>query len=543
MADIKINVLGGCEITSSGEKPLTRKAKAVAAHLVLLHGQAQSRERIAALFWENSPEAQARANLRQCLSTLRKHFGDALIADAETVRFDASLVKSDAKRFEDLISQDDIKALEAAVDLYVGDLLDGLVIKEEAFEATVRIERERYRELMVSGLKRLIDHCEGLGDTGTSLKHATRLLLLDPIHENVHRSLMRTYSAQGRYDAALKQFELCKGILQRELGVAPQPETLALVRDIRARRTVPDEPQPAAPATLTHNAESTTDETGYSLSDQTAVRYVRSPDGVSIAYADVGEGHPVVLLGGWMTHLEKDWESPVMRYFLTHLSERFHLLRLDQRGNGMSDWNNVDISFERMVDDVESVVSCYDFERVAIFATSQGAAVAIAYAVRHPDRVSHLVLHGGYARGRRRRGEPGAAAESEAMVTLIRQRWGAENPALRQYMTSLFIPDASQDDAHWFNEFQRTCGPGENMARFREMFDDMDISELLAQVDIPTLVLHCSGDAVAPISEGKFLASRIPGAQFVPLDSNNHMIFEHERDFQKFVESVRSFIN
>ncbi len=280
----------------------------------------------------------------------------------------------------------------------------------------------------------------------------------------------------------------------------------------------------------------------YGLSDQSTVRYLQSSDGVSIAYADVGEGYPMVLMGGWMTHLEKDWESPIMRYFLTNLSKSFHLLRFDQRGNGMSDWDNVEMSFDKMVDDLERVVDRFDYEKVAIFATSQAASVSIAYAVRHPDRVSHLVLHGGYARGRRHRGEPGADAESEALVTLIRQRWGADNPAFRQYMTSLFMPDASGEEAAWFNEFQRTCGPGENMAGFRAMFDALDISELLDQVRVPTLILHCHEDSVAPLSEGKFLASRIPDAQFVMLHSKNHMIFENEPDFPKFVQSIRDFV-
>ena len=121
-------------------------------------------------------------------------------------------------------------------------------------------------------------------------------------------------------------------------------------------------------------------------------------------------------------------------------------------------------------------------------------------------------------------------------------KWGAENPAARQYITSLFVPDASREETNWFNEFQRTCGPSENMARFREMFDEMDISPLLSQVEIPSLVLHCSGDAVAPISEGKLLASRIPEAQFVLLNSPNHMITEHEPDFEKFVNSIVNFV-
>ena len=283
-------------------------------------------------------------------------------------------------------------------------------------------------------------------------------------------------------------------------------------------------------------------ETGYRLSDQSAVRYVLSSDAVSIAYADVGTGYPLVFGGSWITHLEKIWEFLGWGFFLTQLSKTFRLIRYDQRGNGMSDWDNVDISFEKMVDDLERVIDCYDYEKVAIFGPSQAASVSIAYAIRHPERVSHLVLHGAYARGRRRRGKPEDAAESEALVTLIRQGWATENPAFRQTMTSIFMPDASREEADWFNEFQKTCGPAENIARFREMFDEMDVSDLLDKLRVPTLIIHCTGDTAAPISEGKFLASRIPGAQFIMLNSNNHMIFENEPDSSKFVQSIRDFI-
>ena len=209
----------------------------------------------------------------------------------------------------------------------------------------------------------------------------------------------------------------------------------------------------------------------------------------------------------------------------------------------MSDWDDVEITFERMVDDLECVIDQCDYDQVAIFGASQAASVAVAYTVRHPDRVSHLILHGGYARGRCRRGKPEAVAESEALVTLIRQGWGADNPAFRQTITSLFMPDASREEAAWFNEFQKVCAPAENMARFREMFDAMDVSELLGQLRVPTLVLHCNEDAIAPLSEGKLLASRIPGAEFVMLKSKNHMIFENEPDFPKFVNSIRDFVN
>ena len=281
-------------------------------------------------------------------------------------------------------------------------------------------------------------------------------------------------------------------------------------------------------------------ETG--ISRQSGIRYCQSKDGTSIAYATVGEGYPLVIAGSWMTHLEWDWESPSYRDYISHLSRHFTVIRYDQRGNGMSDWDDVDISFDKMVDDMECVIDQYDHDRVAILGMSQGASVAIAYIMRQPERVSHLVLNGGYARGRRRRGKAKDAAESEALVNLIRFGWATENPAYRHAVTTLFMPDASPEEANWFNAFQKACSPGENMARFREIFDEMDVSDCLPKLRTPTLILHSDGDAVAPISEGKFLASRIAGAQFIRLKSKNHMMFGNEPDFPKLIRSIVDFV-
>jgi class 3 adenylate cyclase/pimeloyl-ACP methyl ester carboxylesterase len=280
--------------------------------------------------------------------------------------------------------------------------------------------------------------------------------------------------------------------------------------------------------------------TGISL--QSTVRYCLSKDGTSIAHATVGEGYPLLFAGSWMTHLEWDWESPSYRDYLSQLCKHFQVIRYDQRGNGMSDWDNVDINFEKMIDDMECVIDQYDHEKVAILGMSQGASVSIAYSMRRPEKVSHLVLNGGYGRGRRRRGSVKDAAESDALVNLIRHGWATENPAFRQTMTSLFMPDASPEEANWFNAFQKACGPGENMARFREMFDDMDVSNYLNKVKAPTLIVHSDGDVVAPLSEGKYLAARIPGAQFVQLKSNNHMMFGNEPDFPKLIKSIVDFV-
>jgi pimeloyl-ACP methyl ester carboxylesterase/DNA-binding winged helix-turn-helix (wHTH) protein len=273
------------------------------------------------------------------------------------------------------------------------------------------------------------------------------------------------------------------------------------------------------------------------------VRFCHSHDGASIAHAVAGEGYPLLFAGSWMTHLDMDWESPAYGDYIRHLSERFQVIRYDQRGNGLSQWTDVDIDFERMVDDMERVVETYGHEKVAILGMSQGASVAIAYSLRQPERVSHLVLNGGYARGRKQRGNKAEFEESEALVSLIRHCWANQNPAARQTLTTLFMPEASQEQMQWFNEFQKLCGPGENIARFRALFDDINIGAQLPKVTVPTLVLHSERDSVAPLSEGKFLASQIQGASFVQLNSPNHMLFETERDFSRMIESIERFIN
>ena len=282
---------------------------------------------------------------------------------------------------------------------------------------------------------------------------------------------------------------------------------------------------------------------GIGLAEQSPVRFCSSVDGVSIAHAIVGEGYPLVAAGSWMSHLEEDWSNPMWGHYLSNLARNYTVIRYDQRGNGMSDWDNVDISFDRMVDDLKTVIDCYDYDKVALFGPSQAASVSIAFARQFPDKVSHLILYGAYSRGRCKRGNPEGIEESKALVTLIRQSWGRDNPVVRQMMTSLFMPDASLEESTWFNEFQKTCGPGENLARFRELFDNIDVSNLLAEINIPTLVIQCVGDSVAPLSEGKLIASRIPGAKLVTLNSKNHMVFEKEPGFKRFLDAVHNFMN
>jgi pimeloyl-ACP methyl ester carboxylesterase len=272
------------------------------------------------------------------------------------------------------------------------------------------------------------------------------------------------------------------------------------------------------------------------------IHFCTACDGVRIAYSEVGRGPPLVKAANWLSHLEYDWQSPIWSHLLHALAADRRLIRYDQRGNGLSDWEVDEISFEAFVRDLESVVEASGLQRFPLFGLSQGCAVSIAYAVRHPERVTRLVLLGGYARGRRKRGSQKEIEQADALRTLMQQGWGQENPAFRQLFTSLFIPGGSPTQMQWLNDLQRNTTSPENAARIRGTMNDIDVTELLARVGVPTLVLHCRGDAAVPFEEGRLLAAGIRGSRFVELEGGNHIILEGDPARQRFLDELRSFL-
>jgi pimeloyl-ACP methyl ester carboxylesterase len=279
-----------------------------------------------------------------------------------------------------------------------------------------------------------------------------------------------------------------------------------------------------------------------STTPQQQIRFCTAPDGVRIAYALAGKGPPLIKAANWLNHLEYDWQSPVWSPLLHALAGQHELIRYDQRGNGLSDWEVDDISFDAFVRDLESVVEATGLQRFALLGLSQGSAQSIAYAVRHPERVTHLVLCGGYARGRRRRGSRQLNEEEDALMTLMRQGWGRENPAFRHIFTSLFIPGGTTEQIQWFDDLQHVTTSPENAVRIRQVNVGLDISDLLPRVTIPTLVLHCRGDAIFPFEEGRRLAAGIPGARFVALEGQNHLILDSEPAWGRFLDEIRTFL-
>ena len=273
------------------------------------------------------------------------------------------------------------------------------------------------------------------------------------------------------------------------------------------------------------------------------IRFCPAPDGVQLAFSAIGEGRPMVKVGNWMTHLEFDLESPIWRHLYVELARDYRLLRYDARGNGLSDRTVEDISFAASVADLESVVETAQVPRFALLGISQGCAVAVAYAVRHPERVSHLVLYGGFAHGWKHPDTPAALREEAlAMAALMRLGWGKKNPAFRQIFTSLFVPGGTKEQADWYNELQRISVTPEVAARSFEATAEIDVVDLLPQVRVPTLVMHARGDARVPFEAGRRMAAGIPGARFVPLTGRNHLFLATEPAFGQFLDHVRAFL-
>jgi len=251
------------------------------------------------------------------------------------------------------------------------------------------------------------------------------------------------------------------------------------------------------------------------------IRFCTSSDGTRIAYATVGQGPPLVRCLGWLTHLEYEWGNPLWRFFIDAMSRRYLFVRFDGRGMGLSDRRVSDYSLEAHVRDLEAVVDALGLERFALYGPSQGGPTAITYAVRHPERVSHLILYGSFARWEGEFHLEGRQ-QAEAMLTLVRQGWGSDMPAFRQFFTSLFMPDADIETIRAFNELQRVSASGDNVVDLMTAALDIDVRPLLPRVTVPTLVIHLRGDMVVPFESGRELATGIPGARFLSLDGRNH---------------------
>jgi pimeloyl-ACP methyl ester carboxylesterase/DNA-binding CsgD family transcriptional regulator len=272
------------------------------------------------------------------------------------------------------------------------------------------------------------------------------------------------------------------------------------------------------------------------------VRFCEAADGTRLAYAIGGHGAPLVRTANWVSHLEYEWQNEVRRPTLEALTRHFTLLRYDQRGCGLSDWNAKNISFDLWVEDLNAVVDAAGLHRFSLIGSSQGCAIAIAYAARYPERVTHLMLYGGFVLGRLKRDiTEQQREEARTMIKIIELGWGKGTSEFRQVFTTQFMPDATLEQQRAFNELQRISTSPENAARIVSQFDAIDVRDAAARIRIPTLVLHARGDARVPFEEGRRMAASIPGARFVPLESRNHVLFSTEPAWQQFIDEVVAF--
>ena len=272
------------------------------------------------------------------------------------------------------------------------------------------------------------------------------------------------------------------------------------------------------------------------------IQFCKSEDGTQIAYAISGEGPPMVKAGNWMTHLEFDWHSPVWSHLFAELNQGRQLIRYDSRGNGLSSWDVTDLTLERQIEDLEAVVAATGLRKFPLICVSQGAPKGIAYAVRYPEKVEKMVILGGYSRGWRVREKSGGLVMSDALVHMLKIGWGAENPAVRNLFTNIYMPDAPIESQRWFSDLQRKSATAENAVLNLDTFGNFNVGHLLADVKVPTLVIHARSDAGVPFSEGQDIAAGIPGAQFVTLNTSNHILPETDPAWQDCKRAIREYL-
>jgi DNA-binding SARP family transcriptional activator/pimeloyl-ACP methyl ester carboxylesterase len=537
---LRISVLGNLAVVRERTRmqlPPSKKTRALLAYLAVT-ARPHSRDRLCAMFWPvpDDPRAALRWSLSRLRPLVDEHDCRRIVADREQVGFDLDRVTVDilslrgvARNGADSISTD---ALRQATEALEGDFLEGLDLPDcQEFQSWCLGEREETRRLRVRLLTALVTRLEGVPDE--ALPHARALSLLEPANEAAQATLLRLLRAAGRWREAEEQFQRA----QRRLGEFNVARTGALRQ--AAQLPVQADARPRADDGIAARPDAGRLRTRPALHE---VQFCKTSDDVRIAYACVGEGPPVVWAAHWLSHLSFNWESPVWRHWTEEFAKDHAFVHYDERGNGLSDWNNPEFSVDAFVRDLEAVVDALGLDRFALMGSSKGGPTSIAYAARHPERVSHLVLYGTFARGWSERANGAEIERGEAMITLMRQGWAQDNPAVRQILTSLFLPDATLEEMGWFNDLQRLSSSAENAARLLRSLGEFNVLDLLPGITAPTLVLHCRDDAAVPFEQGRLIASRVPGARFLALDSRNHVLLPRDPAWAAFVSEVRRFL-
>jgi pimeloyl-ACP methyl ester carboxylesterase/DNA-binding SARP family transcriptional activator len=511
-ASLEIRVMGELAVFCNGEQvslPRSRKTRALLAYLAVTN-QPQSRERICEIFWDvpNDPRGSLRWSLSKVRDVFKRSATNPVVASGNTISLRAQSIELDLRSVKAISHREldslAVADLEKLVSLFRGGFLDDLSLPRcPKFEAWRVSWISELNLLKTRILRTLIDRFDGDASRALHYAHALRALHPD--------------------DASMSV--LLQNITERAQKQEMNPQPLSA-------------PRPGDGG----GAERVETASGSSIPASPDIRYCTAHDGVRIAYSVVGDGPPIVRAAAWMSHLQLDSESPVWRQWTDGLSERNQFVRYDGRGHGLSDREAEDLSLDKLVADLEHVVDAAKLERFALLGISHGGPVSIAYAARHPERVSHLVLCGGYSQGWQMRGEQDEIALHSAMKALIGRGWGSGNPAFRHLLAALLVPGATQRQLDTLIDHQRRAASQASAARLYEAFGHIDVSALLDQVEVPTLVFHARDDQAVPHECGRIIADGIAGARLVTLETGNHMLLEGEPAFVRAIDELRAFV-
>jgi DNA-binding SARP family transcriptional activator/pimeloyl-ACP methyl ester carboxylesterase len=531
-ARLEIRLIGELAVVKDGAPvslPGSRKTRALLAYLILNSGP-HRRTRLCDIFWQ-VPD-NPRGALRWSLTKLRRLVdGDdikRIVADRETVAFEPTGVDIDLLRLREAMKEDagklDTEFLKEFVATASQGLLPGLDLSgQPEFDHFLSAEREAFRILHRDQLLELLNRLED--SPAASIQWLQRLVEIEPYSLQAHYALIDALARVGRKSDADRQLD----------------SSLTMLKDVEDADLTVLRRAAAGKPSLTERVVIATEQPAKPQLDQ-QIRFCRSTDGTQIAYATVGSGPPLVKTANWLNHLDFDWESPVWRHIFHGMSDGRSLIRYDARGNGLSDWDVEDFSMERQVEDLEAVIDAIGIEQFPLLGLSQGCAISVEYAARHPEKVSRLILLGGYAKGWKCGGNPEVIRQTQAMMTLVGIGWGKDNPAFRQMFTSMFMPDAPPENQAWFNELQRITTTGQNAIKLLRATGNVDITDMLGDIGVPTLVLHSRGDMRVSFDQGRELAAGIPGARFVSLNSRNHLPDEADPAWPVLLREINDFL-
>ena len=495
-----------------------RQAASLVKRLALAPRQGLHREQVIDALWPNLSHDIAAPRLHKAAHFVRRATGvrdSVVLADELVALFPRAEVSVDVLEFEaaaaDAMATGRREAIEAALAWYRGELLPEDPYEDWAFHPRQRVQL-RYREVLrLAG--RWIE-----------------LVALDPTDEEAHVAIMRQRLAATDRAGVRRQFELLERILHEELGIGPSAEALAVYRQAS------DVDPPAA------RVDRDGDTRHSSLATQ-AIHFCSTPDGIRLAYAVSGDGPVLVKASNWLTHLDYDWESPVWRHWWHGLSRRHRLIRYDERGCGLSQWDVEDFSLDAYVRDLETVVDALGLDRFPLLGISQGGPIAITYAARHPERVNRLILYGTGALGRRRKARTDADdRQLDALAELMRVSWGGDEPVFQRVYNARFIPDGPLEMWRAFDELQKRTAPPKNAVRLWQSFQFNDATDAALTLRLPTLIVHAREEQLRPYADAEQLATLIEGSRLVPLESNNHILQEGEPAFARLLDEVDRFL-